>query len=258
LGERSTQFSMLDRPTSSPLLGIVIAAALLVAHGPVKAGDVEECRNAATLLQTDRSKAVAPTAVSACRRLAEQGTASAQYDLGNIYLSGRGVPRDYKEAVKWFRKAADHGEADAQTNLGYMYAEGRGVRQDYKEAVKWFRKAAEKGNVRAQSNLGVMYAIGQGVPQDDQEALKWWRKAADQGYARAQHNVAVMYADGQGTSQNLVLAYMWFQLAATAYPPGRDRDDAVSNRDDVAGQMTAGEIAKAKKMATDWKPKPAQ
>jgi TPR repeat protein len=247
-----------DRHTSSRVLDIVFAVAMLGICCPVKAGDVEDCRNVATLLQTERSKPVTPPAISACRRLAERGTASAQYNLGKIYLSGRGVPRDYKEAVKWLRKAADHGEADAQSDLGYMYAKGRGVRQDYKEAAKWFRKAADKGDVGAQSNLGVMYAIGQGVPQDDQEALKWWRKAADQGNARAQHNVAVMYADGQGTTQDLVLAYMWFQLAALAYPPGADRDDAVRNRNDVAGEMTAAEIAKAKKMASEWKPKPAQ
>jgi TPR repeat protein len=239
------------------VLNIVFATAMLGICCPVMAGDVEDCRNAATLLQTVRSKAVAPTAVSACRRLAERGIAGAQFNLANIYLSGRGVPRDYKEAVKWFRKAADHGEADAQSNLGRMYAEGWGVPRNYKEAVKWFRKAADKGNVRAQSNLGVMYALGQGVPQDDREALKWWRKAADQGDARAQHNVAVMYADGQGTTQDLALAYMWFQLAAMAYPPGADRDDAVSSREDVANQMTAAEIAKAKKMIAAWKPKTA-
>ncbi|HZF32984.1 MAG TPA: tetratricopeptide repeat protein [Candidatus Angelobacter sp.] len=252
-----TQFSVFDRPISSRVLDIVLAVTMLGICCPARAGDVEDCRSAATLLQADRSKAVAPAAVTACRRLAERGTASAQYNLGNIYLSGRGVPRDYKEAVKWFRKAADHGEVDAQSNLGYMYAEGWGVPRDYKEAAKWFRKAADKGNLRAQSNLGVMYATGQGVPQDDQEALKWWRKAADQGDARAQHNVAVIYADGQGTTQDLVLAYMWFQLAAMAYPPGADRDDAVSSRNDVANEMTAAEIAKAKKLATEWKPKPA-
>jgi TPR repeat protein len=246
-----------DRHTSLSVLNIVLALAMLGVCRPVEAGDVEDCRDAATLLQADRSKPVAPAAVAACRRLAERGTASAQYSLGSIYLSGRGLPRDYKQAAKWLRKAADHGEADAQSDLGYMYAEGRGVPRDYKEAAKWFRKAADKGNVRAQSNLGVMYAVGHGVPQDDREALKWWRKAADQGNARAQHNVAVMYADGQGTRQDLVQAYMWFQLAAMAYPPGADRDDAVSNRNDVAGQMTAAEVAKAKKLAAEWKPKSA-
>jgi len=116
-----------DRHASLSVLNIVLALAMLGVCRPVEAGDVEDCRDAATLLQVDRSKPIAPAAAAACRRLAERGTASAQYSLGSIYLSGRGLPRDYKEAAKWLRKAADHGEADAQSDLGYMYAEGRGV-----------------------------------------------------------------------------------------------------------------------------------
>ena len=249
---------MFDRFTLPCVLGLAFVAAMLVPCRPVKGGDVEDCRAAATLLKTDASKAVPSKAVSACRRLAEGKNADAQYTLGNVYLTGRGVKQNYKEAMKWFRKAADQGDADAQSNLGYMYAEGWGVPQDYKEAVKWFRKAAERGNVRAQSNLGALYAIGQGVPEDDREALKWWRKAADQGNARAQHNVGVMYAAGRGTSRDPVQAYMWLQLAAAAYPRGADRDAAAKNRDEVASEMTTAQIAKAKKMAAEWKPKPAQ
>jgi uncharacterized protein len=249
---------MFDGVTLARVLGIVFAATMLVVCSSVRAGDVEECRDAATLLKAGSSKAVPSKAVSACRRLAEGKNVDAQYTLGNVYLTGRGAPQNYKEALKWFRKAADQGKADAQSNLGYMYAEGWGVPQDYKEAAKWFRKAAERGNVRAQSNLGALYAVGQGVPEDDREALKWWRKAAEQGNARAQHNVGVMYAAGRGAATDLVQAYMWLQLAAATYPPGADRDAAADNRDDVASAMTAAQIAKAKKMATAWKPKLAQ
>ena len=83
-------------------------------------------------------------------------------------------------------KAADQGDASAQYNLGVMYAEGQGVRKDDVEAAKWFRKAADQGLARAQYNLGVMYAEGQGVPKDYVEAEKWVREAADQGLALAQ------------------------------------------------------------------------
>src|SRR3989337_2079662 len=62
---------------------------------------------------------------------------------------------DFATAIKKFRKLAEQGGAEAQNNLGAMYHEGEGVPQDYKEAVKWFRKAAEQGNAPAQSNLGV-------------------------------------------------------------------------------------------------------
>ena len=45
-----------------------------------------------------------------------------------------GVPQNYAEAVKWYRLAADQGDASAQFNLGVMYDKGQGVPQDYAEA----------------------------------------------------------------------------------------------------------------------------
>ncbi|NDE05666.1 MAG: sel1 repeat family protein, partial [Flavobacteriia bacterium] len=66
----------------------------------------------------------------------------------------------------------------AQHNLGFMYMNGRGVAQDYKEAVRWYRLAALQGNTKAQNNLGVMYGVGQGVAQDNPRAHMWFNIAA--------------------------------------------------------------------------------
>jgi TPR repeat protein len=63
--------------------------------------------------------------------IAEQGDASAQYNLGVMYANGYGVPQDYAEAVRWYRLAAGQGNAKAQYNLGLMYYNGEGVPQDY-------------------------------------------------------------------------------------------------------------------------------
>jgi len=71
------------------------------------------------------------------RMLADLGQASAQYNLGIIYESGRGAVRDYALAATWFRKAAEQGHTKAQYNLGVCYAKGRGVPMDEAEAVKW-------------------------------------------------------------------------------------------------------------------------
>ena len=73
------------------------------------------------------------------RALAEAGVADAQYNLGVMYATGRGVTQDYAEAVRWYRLAAGQGDADAQYNLGVMYANGRGVSQDAAEAVRWYQ-----------------------------------------------------------------------------------------------------------------------
>ncbi len=46
------------------------------------------------------------TALRLWRPLAEQGEAFAQYNLGNMYRNGRGVPRDYVQAHMWLNLAA--------------------------------------------------------------------------------------------------------------------------------------------------------
>jgi hypothetical protein len=47
------------------------------------------------------------------------------------------VKKDDESAAKWFLRAAEQGMAYAQLNLGLLYASGRGVPQDNVEAVKW-------------------------------------------------------------------------------------------------------------------------
>ena len=54
------------------------------------------------------------------RRLAEQGDADAQYNLGYRYVTGIGVPQDRAEAVRWLRLAADQGHTQAEDFLGRM------------------------------------------------------------------------------------------------------------------------------------------
>lgn len=97
-----------------------------------------------------------------------------------MYYFGHGIPKDYKEAVKWFLKAAEQGHAAAQFGLGTMYYFGHGVPEDYKEAVKWHRLAAEQGHFGAQHDLGMMYAFGKGVPKDYVQAHLWYNLAASQ------------------------------------------------------------------------------
>ncbi|MER8929068.1 tetratricopeptide repeat protein [Mesorhizobium sp. M0859] len=75
--------------------------------------------------------------------------------------------------MKWYRLSADQGFAPAQNDLGTMYASGRGVPKDASDAAKWFQLAADRGFVPAQYNLAVMYETGHGMPQDDVQALKW-------------------------------------------------------------------------------------
>ena len=183
----------------------------------------------------------------ATRHAAEQGEAIAQSNLGVMYATGRGVPQDDAEAVRWYRLAAEQGDARAQSNLGAMYATGRGVPQDDAEAVRWHRLSAEQGEAIPQLNLGAMYATGRGVPQDDAEAVRWYRLAAEQGNAKAQSNLGVMYVTGRGVLQDYVTAHMWLNLAAAT-----GHENARKEREIVAAIMTREQIAEAQARAREW------
>ena len=67
----------------------------------------------------------------------------------NAYIAG-----NYQKAFEIFKPLADQGHAMAQFNLGHMYYSGKGVPQDNLQAVKWYRKAAEQRNALAQNELG--------------------------------------------------------------------------------------------------------
>mgnify|MGYP001359154453 CR=1 FL=1 len=114
------------------------------------------------------------------------------------FYRGDGALKDLKKAFSFRKKMADQGDANAQNNLGWMYAKGEGVRKNSKEAIKWYRKAADQGDAQAQYNLGLMYSNGKGVPEDDVEAVKWYRKAADQGEAWGQYNLGVEHRPHRG------------------------------------------------------------
>jgi uncharacterized protein len=92
---------------------------------------------------------------------------------------------DYAKALRLIRPLANDGDASAQFNLGLMYATGQGVQQDNAAAALWFRKAAEQGYALAQSNLGTLYLYGRGVPQDYVRAYMWFSPSAAQGDQRA-------------------------------------------------------------------------
>lgn len=76
-------------------------------------------------------------AAKALEPMAAQGDAAAQYNLGLLYNTGRGVPKDQAMAASLYEKAARQGKAPAQLAIGVMYRNGQGVPADYPRAFMW-------------------------------------------------------------------------------------------------------------------------
>jgi TPR repeat protein len=90
-----------------------------------------------------------------CKRAAAAGDPDAMYNLGLMYQTGRGVPRDYAQALTWYHKAAAAGMSiagPAMDGQGLIYLKA----QDDTQAVSWFRNAAAAGYAPAMTNLGAL------------------------------------------------------------------------------------------------------
>jgi hypothetical protein len=60
------------------------------------------------------------------------------------------------EAAWWYRKAAEQGHTSAQYNLGNMYVRGEGVPKNDVEAYKWWHLAAAQGDEGAKKNKRIL------------------------------------------------------------------------------------------------------
>ena len=96
------------------------------------------------------------TALTLFFTLAEQGHATAQFNLGVMYENGIGVIKDFKKSVGWYRMAAEQGYVKAQFNLALMYEDGKWVKQDYVLAHMWYNLAAGNGDKSATNNRDIV------------------------------------------------------------------------------------------------------
>jgi hypothetical protein len=69
------------------------------------------------------------------------------------YQHGEGVDRDYARAYRLYCIAALQGDAEAAYQLGWMYLNGRGMPADDALAAGWFQLAAERGDPQSQRIL---------------------------------------------------------------------------------------------------------
>ena len=108
-------------------------------------------------------------------RAARQRHVRAMVALGGLLEQGGAVKADPYKAADWYRVAAQLGDdPEAEFRLGEMHFSGRGVVQSYGEAIDWYRRAAERGHPAAQFLIGAMYEHGWGVDRDPLQAYMWY------------------------------------------------------------------------------------
>ena len=158
---------------------LVAAGLMICAAGSVSAQSVKSGIDA--WQRSDYSGAVA-----IWRPLAEKGDADAEFNLGQAYRLGRGVPTNLAMAKAWFERAASQGHVDAQTTLGLLLFQNG----EQPEGLKWLKQAAEQGEPRALLVYGTALVNGDGITQDPILGYAYVSRAAAQGLEPAKQTLA--------------------------------------------------------------------
>lgn len=157
----------------------LVAAALLIATAAPSSGQSVK----AGIEAWQRSDYAG--AVAIWRPLAEKGDADAEFNLGQAYRLGRGVPTNLAAAKTWFERAAQQGHLDAETTLGLLLFQN----QDQSEGLKWLKKAAAQGEPRALLVYGTALVNGDSVTQDPVLGYAYVSRAAAQGLEPAKQTL---------------------------------------------------------------------
>ncbi|HEX5646037.1 MAG TPA: HEAT repeat domain-containing protein [Nitrospira sp.] len=177
-------------------------------------------------------KADYQTAYQALHPLAEDGDPKAQYYIGFMHYSGKGVNQDSTEALKWVKPAAESGLAEAQYLFAMMNEEGLPEPNVH---------GKEKGKAKAKAKAKVRKVAHK------EEAIKWLTLASEQGHVTAQVKLAERHLHGQGVPQDMVQAYAWCGIAQLLAPSRCNPQEYIPTY-----RMTAAQQDEAKQRVQAW------
>ncbi len=229
-----------SRPASIPTVAIKTAPAVTPTTPPVSAAPPP---STGSMLPPVHE--FAPIEIVRVKLKADEGDAESQYQMGRLFIRGKDVNQNFREALKWHTKAAQQGHAKAQITLGTMHHWGRGVPQDLKRAAQWLRLAAEKGDPEAQYQLGSIFERTNAA-----ECVKWFQAAAERGSHPAQIRLAEIHLSGIAGTIDHIEAYKWLELAAN-----QGSGEAAARRKALAETMSVNEVKKAEDRVLEFIPK---
>jgi uncharacterized protein len=108
----------------------------------------------------------------------------AQYHLGQLYLEGKGAPKDSVTAARWLALAANNGEHRAQAVLGGMLFSGDQVSRQAARGLFWLTVAREAASP-SETWITEMHAGALARASDNEKAmahkylLEWLKKSRE-------------------------------------------------------------------------------
>lgn len=195
-------------------------------------------------------------AVQEWRPLAIAGDADAQFNMGQAYKLGRGVPVNLDQAQSWFKRAADQGHIQAQDNYGIgLFQANR-----HAEAAQWLERSVARGEPRAQLVLATMLFNGDGVKADYPRAYALMTRASQAGLSSASQSLAQMdgFISPADREQGMQLARRYAaETRATGAGTFADRSATVASAHTPSANVTRPSPARAVRSSSPRTPEPA-
>lgn len=141
--------------------------------------------------------------------------ARAAVEIGKLYFEGKGVERDYAEALKWSHKAQKLGDGDSAQIVGRIYGEIQNESLTDTEAGRLYPTAlkqrqdlegkAEQGDAQAQLKVAQFYGPNKwnnfnGL-RDDLKSARYYNMAAEQGSADAERGICFLFSESRSAGE---------------------------------------------------------
>ena len=143
---------------------------------------------------------------------------------------------NYASALKIWLPKAQEGDASAQLYVGEIFEKGLGAQTDYQAAAQWYEKAANQGNFQAQLNLGHLYEKGLGVPENKETAMRWYRKSAGLDEAGLQFTPAIE-AQSPGSNASSEISALREEVAQSRHEAEQLREQLKNTREQALEQQ---------------------
>jgi TPR repeat protein len=137
-------------------------------------------------------------------------TDQAQFEKGRSLYEAD----DFDAAFRTWLPLAESGDPEAQYEIGQLYLLGKGIEKGEELGNIYVLKSAEQGYGTAQGDLAAL-TNPFGVSKDkalQREAFYWGIRAAANGDPWGYHTLSSAYCDGEGVDRNPVLADIWLYL----------------------------------------------
>ncbi|WP_322867365.1 caspase family protein [Aquicoccus sp. G2-2] len=152
--------------------------------------------------------------------LAEDDDTRALYALAMMHLHPDSPRYDPEKARGYLERASTLGSAESLYELGRLYETGIGAPKDDAKALSYYQKAARLDYGAALNDMGIFQLEGMlGLAPDLDRALQYFRRAAEQHSPQAMFNYATMIDDHRVPGKTAADAASYFYQALRAGNP---------------------------------------